>query len=145
MMYSESLVTVPVVRKSQKHQRCRRTSHPIFILVAVTRESHLHSMFHKQQCQTVSVLNCCQQWNSIHTNIKTIKISELRFNGIKGYTSYFIQTSLFYLQMKIISGTSEAGRTALAYFFKNPKQDLQISCFVYLQKMVAFFANIQTY
>lgn len=80
--------------------------------------SHLHRMFHKQQCQTVSVLNRCQQWNSIHTNIKKVKISDLRFNGIKGYTSYFIQTSLFYLQMKIISGTSEAGRTTLPYFLR---------------------------
>lgn len=78
--------------------------------------SYLHRMFHK------------------HTNIKKVKISELRFNGIKGYTSYFIQTSLFYLQsFQIISGTSEAGRTALPYFFKN------------LEHMVAFFANIQTY
>lgn len=95
------------------YQHRRSTFVPTFILVSVPPwMSYLHRMFHK------------------HTNIKKVKISELRFNGIKGYTSYFIQTSVLFT---IISGTSEAGRTALPYFFKN------------LEHMVAFFANIQTY
>lgn len=75
--------------------------------------SYLHRMFHK------------------HTNIKKVKISELRFNGIKGYTSSFIQTSLFYLQS--FQALVKQEELPCHIFFKN------------LEHMVAFFANIQTY